>query len=410
LDERYDGKNVLLAGMITSVRTINTKKGEPMAFVQLEDMAGQVEVVVFPRTYAEVKEMLIPEAVVLVKGKAQTRENQTSLLADSFQNYVDRIISVGPEPQWQRPLLDAVPTVNGARSSNSDEEETSMETGSPGAMDGSGFFGDDDDDLLPADENPFRNEPPAWTVAQTQPKAAPARRIEEAAPDNPYLHESRSLRDEDTDVTPLPVGLSQDALDLVAPAMDKAASVAAHAATEEAAPDNPYLHESRSLREAEQDVTPMPQHLRDDPAFRPEAPSPPPVAAAPTQAEGPVQEAASRPSDTQSNGHTRGRANGHTNGRGNGRSTPAAKSARTLEIVFRPSGDLDRDKYRLKEIVDAVRDPRGRDQFVVVIKSGRKQTTLAFPNDPCSISDRLRQQLNKFFRVEVSVADESAQG
>ena len=55
LDERYDGKNVMLAGMIVGVRTINTKKGDQMAFVQLEDMQGQCEVVVFPRTYAEVK-------------------------------------------------------------------------------------------------------------------------------------------------------------------------------------------------------------------------------------------------------------------------------------------------------------------------------------------------------------------
>ena len=415
LDERYDGKNVLLAGMIASIRTINTKKGEPMAFVQLEDMAGQVEVVVFPRTYAEVKEMLIPEAVVLVRGKAQTRENQTSLLADSFQNYVDQIISVGPQPQWQRPLLDALPTVNGARGSNTNEEEEDMETSGPGAMDSGGFWGDDDDGLLPVDENPFRHEAPVWTREQPLPRATtqptqppPSRRIEEAAPDNPYLHESRNLRDEDNDVTPLPVGLSPALLDLAAPA------------TEEAAPDNPYLHESRSLREKEQDVTPIPQHLRNDPAFSVAAA--PPVAAAPAKAERPAKATASGPDDTHSNGrdngHTDGQTNGRANGsatgrtsaRGNGRTTPTAKATRTLEIVFRPSGDLDRDKYRLKEIVEAVRDPRGRDQFVVVIKSGRKQTTLAFPNDPCSISDRLRQQLSKFFRVEASIADESTRG
>ena len=49
--------------------------------------------------------------------------------------------------------------------------------------------------------------------------------------------------------------------------------------------------------------------------------------------------------------------------------------------------------------------PRGRDQFLIVIKSNGKNTTLAFPEDPCSISERLRSDLSKFFRVEVEVKE-----
>jgi DNA polymerase III alpha subunit len=63
-----------LAGVITSIRTINTKKGDQMAFVQLEDLQGGCEVVFFPKAYAEYKEKLAVDAVVIVKGKAQTRE------------------------------------------------------------------------------------------------------------------------------------------------------------------------------------------------------------------------------------------------------------------------------------------------------------------------------------------------
>jgi hypothetical protein len=76
-----------------------------------------------------------------------------------------------------------------------------------------------------------------------------------------------------------------------------------------------------------------------------------------------------------------------------------------MQIVFRPSGDLDRDKFRLKQIVDTVRDPKGRDEFEIVVKANQKSTRLAFPNDPCSISERLQQELYKFFRVEVSVEE-----
>ncbi len=58
LDERYDGKNVTMAGVITNLRTINTKKGDPMAFVQIEDMQGSCEAVFFPKAYADYKDKL----------------------------------------------------------------------------------------------------------------------------------------------------------------------------------------------------------------------------------------------------------------------------------------------------------------------------------------------------------------
>ena len=75
-----------------------------------------------------------------------------------------------------------------------------------------------------------------------------------------------------------------------------------------------------------------------------------------------------------------------------------------LEITFRTSGDLERDKFRLKEIYDSVRDPRGRDHFVIALQASGRSHKLAFPDDPCSISDRLVSHLIKHFRVEVSIA------
>jgi DNA polymerase-3 subunit alpha len=168
--------------MIAGVRTINTKKGDQMAFVQIEDMGGQGEVVVFPRTYAEVKEMLVLDSIVMVKGKAQTREGQTSLLADSFQNYVDQIVSIGPDPQYQKPLLDTMPTINGfhmeeSRMTGDDNSLSTLESVSE-TMGRNGFggldaFGDDDDPSY-MEENPFANEPPSWVKSEPS-MAAPAR-------------------------------------------------------------------------------------------------------------------------------------------------------------------------------------------------------------------------------------------
>ena len=89
LNERHDGKNVTLAGMLASIRTTVTRKGDKMAFVQLEDMQGQCEALFFPQTYEEFKEYLEEERVVLVKGKAQTRNGRTSVLVDTLQTAVE---------------------------------------------------------------------------------------------------------------------------------------------------------------------------------------------------------------------------------------------------------------------------------------------------------------------------------
>ena len=78
-----------------------------------------------------------------------------------------------------------------------------------------------------------------------------------------------------------------------------------------------------------------------------------------------------------------------------------------LRIIFSRSGQFKRDKYRLREIFDAVRDPKGRDQFVVVLETNGSRHQLAFPNEFCSVSDRLLHELRNHFKVEVAVEDQS---
>jgi hypothetical protein len=124
-----------------------------------------------------------------------------------------------------------------------------------------------------------------------------------------------------------------------------------------------------------------------------------PAAAAPSQLAGGGRRHRGRQGGQGTGDQGQGdQSNGHANGHGR-------FAGRTMQIVFRPSGDLERDKYRLKEIYEMVRDPRGRDHFLIVLQTSQNSTTLAFPNDPCSISERLQQELFKFFRVDVSVAD-----
>ena len=68
-----------------------------------------------------------------------------------------------------------------------------------------------------------------------------------------------------------------------------------------------------------------------------------------------------------------------------------------MNITFRRSGDLDRDKFRLKELYDRVRDLRGRDRFFILLEANGKRYELAFPNDACTISERLINELTNIF-------------
>lgn len=75
---------VTIAGVVRSVRVIVTKRSaQEMAFVRIEDETGTVEVVIFPKIYAETKNYFIGDNPILINGKLDEREDRRSILADS---------------------------------------------------------------------------------------------------------------------------------------------------------------------------------------------------------------------------------------------------------------------------------------------------------------------------------------
>jgi DNA polymerase-3 subunit alpha len=82
IERRRDGEVVTAGGLIAGVRQLTTKRGEPMVFVQLEDVTGGAEVVVFNSVYAACRELLEPDAIVIVKGRVDHKQQgDTKLLA-----------------------------------------------------------------------------------------------------------------------------------------------------------------------------------------------------------------------------------------------------------------------------------------------------------------------------------------
>ena len=82
LREKKDGESVVVGGAVSSVKTITTKKGEPMAFVNIEDMYGVVEIITFSSVYAVVNSLLEVGKLILIPGHLQKDEKSIKILAD----------------------------------------------------------------------------------------------------------------------------------------------------------------------------------------------------------------------------------------------------------------------------------------------------------------------------------------
>ena len=100
LDEKQ-GLKTTVVGIIKSVKVVMTKaKNQEMAFVALSDEGGEVDTVIFPKTYQTAKEFLIDNAVIRVKGRVDEREDRLSLVADS----VEAVASQDEPDQAERAL------------------------------------------------------------------------------------------------------------------------------------------------------------------------------------------------------------------------------------------------------------------------------------------------------------------
>ncbi len=103
LADREDGSTVVLGGILSSVTRKVTKKGDSWALVVLEDLEGAVEVMFFPASYQLAAVQLVEDAVVLVRGRVDRREDAPKIIATEL---IVPDLSIGP----RGPVLVSMPT------------------------------------------------------------------------------------------------------------------------------------------------------------------------------------------------------------------------------------------------------------------------------------------------------------
>ncbi|MFI7597754.1 DNA polymerase III subunit alpha [Actinoplanes sp. NPDC049681] len=76
-----DGQVVTLAGILTGVQRRITKQGRAWASATLEDLAGGVETLFFPNTYEVIGQYIAEDAIVVVKGRVDRRDDTPRIMA-----------------------------------------------------------------------------------------------------------------------------------------------------------------------------------------------------------------------------------------------------------------------------------------------------------------------------------------
>jgi DNA polymerase-3 subunit alpha len=81
LREMKEEREIKLCGVISSLKITTTKKGNRMAYVQLEDLHGTVEAIIFPEAFKNHEDMLKPDSVIRITGSVDLMDNGARIKA-----------------------------------------------------------------------------------------------------------------------------------------------------------------------------------------------------------------------------------------------------------------------------------------------------------------------------------------
>lgn len=122
LHEDSDNKRVKVGGIVASMQGVNTKNGEPMAFVRLEDLTGSLEVIVFPKILQKYNDLFATDKILVIEGKVNVKDmvseeegesvtrSEAKIIADSVAEVTEKYLqnqSTNTEPTV--PISNEVP-------------------------------------------------------------------------------------------------------------------------------------------------------------------------------------------------------------------------------------------------------------------------------------------------------------
>ncbi|MFI6786249.1 DNA polymerase III subunit alpha [Nonomuraea sp. NPDC050383] len=99
-ESRSDGQIVTVGGILSGLQRKLTRRGDPWLLTRLEDLEGSIEVMIFTSAYRLCSTILAEDAIVLVKGRIDRREDVAKLVATEV---------TAPDLTQEGPLLVSLP-------------------------------------------------------------------------------------------------------------------------------------------------------------------------------------------------------------------------------------------------------------------------------------------------------------
>jgi len=88
-----------------ALRTMNSKKGDRMAFVTLDDRSGRIELAVFPESYKKYRDLLVKDKLLVVEGNVSVDD-----FSGGFRISSDRIFDINEaRSQFAKRVVIALP-------------------------------------------------------------------------------------------------------------------------------------------------------------------------------------------------------------------------------------------------------------------------------------------------------------
>jgi len=99
LHEQPDNVTLSAIVLLAGVKPVVTKKGDRMAIVQLEDLTGQSEAVVFPKSFERIGQHIIADRRLMIWGKVDRRDDRVQFIIDDAEPIEDvRMVMVELDP------------------------------------------------------------------------------------------------------------------------------------------------------------------------------------------------------------------------------------------------------------------------------------------------------------------------
>ena len=348
LNQAQHEEKVRVAGLVTAVRPYMTKTNKPMGFVTMEDVQGNIELVLFPRTWQKTHDMLKVGQIIIVEGKADTGSTPPKILVDEIRTEIKILepLSASPKSTLPMPIFDEEPS------------------GEPGPV-------------LPLEQHPRQNTSSQKKVPVKPSIPPPMRQVTEKPAvyvDPKPVSPAGNVEDDWSDMPPPPDNFPDEWDSEWQPSFEEA-TIAARPEAERRADPKPIVSEP-PLRTEPVEVEIEPNGSKNVPVARA------------LLALQPIEPVQIPPTDFLPSLYI-----------------PLAQEDKEhplqqITVVLRSTGDKERDKRRIKTIYGTLISFHGRDRFSFQIYENGKGHLIDFPNDTTRICSEVLERLKKLMGEE----------